>query len=54
MRKQEEFIKIEVNFLQSIVDYLKKRPYEEVFEFLNVLLNPEVGSKDEQKDITKE
>jgi hypothetical protein len=34
-----QFVQVDTRFLQAIVDYMRKRPYEEVHMFLDVLLN---------------
>jgi hypothetical protein len=31
------FAKVELSFLQALLDYLKTRPYEEVYYFVDVL-----------------
>jgi hypothetical protein len=38
--KQPQFVQVEVGFLQAILDYMKKQPYEEVFQFIEVLTGP--------------
>ena len=35
--EQPQFAQVDVRFLQSILDYMKKRPYDEVYQFIEVL-----------------
>jgi hypothetical protein len=35
---EPKFIQVDVRFLQALVEYMRKRPYEEVFMFLDALV----------------
>ena len=36
--QQPQFAKVDVNFLQAILDYLMTKPYAEVHQFVDVLM----------------
>jgi hypothetical protein len=38
-----QFVQVDVRFLEAIVQYMKKRPYDEVYMFLDVLVKKPNG-----------